>query len=90
MARAQFGGVLGGIVNVVTKSGTNDFHETAEFFRNTVLEAKNPLLASILLPSREFSEDLGGMAHSWRLYETISHCCHIVFPLDRVVISAKL
>jgi hypothetical protein len=46
---------LGGIVNVVTKSGTNDFHGTAwEFFRNTVLEAKNPLVASILLPSREF------------------------------------
>ena len=41
---AQFGGVLGGIVNVVSKSGTNNFHGTAwEFFRNTVLDAKNPL-----------------------------------------------
>src|SRR5256886_11037475 len=41
---AQFGGVLGGIVNVVSKSGTNTFHGTAwEFFRNTVLNAKDPL-----------------------------------------------
>lgn len=39
---AEFGNYSGGIVNVVTKSGTNGFHGTAfEFLRNTVLDAKN-------------------------------------------------
>jgi len=39
----QFGGVTGGIVNVVSKSGTNEYHATAwEYLRNTALDAKNP------------------------------------------------
>ena len=39
---AQFGQVLGGIVNVVTKSGTNHYHGDAwEFIRNDDLDAAN-------------------------------------------------
>ena len=59
---AQFGGVLGGIVNVVSKSGTNNFHGTAwEFFRNTVLDARNPLegVAS-KLEQNQFGANFGG------------------------------
>jgi len=37
---AEFGGVLGGVVNVVTKSGTNSVHGAAwEYVRNTVFDA---------------------------------------------------
>jgi hypothetical protein len=39
---AEYGNYSGGQVNVVTKSGTNQYHgEAFEFFRNTVLNAKN-------------------------------------------------
>jgi hypothetical protein len=39
---AEYGNYSGGIVNVVTKSGTNQLHGSAfEFLRNTALDAKN-------------------------------------------------
>ncbi len=58
---AQFGGVLGGIVNVVSKSGTNQFHGTAwEFFRNTVLDAKHPLKGISKLEQNQFGANFGG------------------------------
>ncbi len=39
---AEFGRFNGGVVNLTTKAGTNDFHGSAfEFFRNEVLNARN-------------------------------------------------
>ena len=39
---AEYGNYSGGIVNVVTKSGSNELHGSAfEFFRNTELDARN-------------------------------------------------
>lgn len=41
-ADAEYGRFTGGIINVVTKSGTNNFHGNVfEFFRNTHLDARN-------------------------------------------------
>jgi hypothetical protein len=42
---AQFGGAGGGIVTIVTKSGTNNLHGSAYYFgRNDVLDAMDPSL----------------------------------------------
>jgi hypothetical protein len=39
---AEFGRAAGGVLNIQTKSGTNDFHATVfEFLRNDVFDAKN-------------------------------------------------
>ena len=57
-----FGGVTGGVINVVTKSGTNQFHGIAwEFLRNSAFDARNPFFASVTsLHQNQFGANLGG------------------------------
>ena len=57
----QFGGSLGGTVNIVTKSGTNDYHGTGwEFLRNTFADARNPLTGLSSIHQNQFGANLGG------------------------------
>ena len=49
---AEFGGARGGVINIVTKSGSNNFHGSAfGFFRNESLDAGDPF-AIVLQDSR--------------------------------------
>lgn len=53
---AQYGGNSGGVVNVVSKSGTNDFHGSVyEYLRNDNLDAANFRDPARLGPNREFA-----------------------------------
>ena len=67
---AEYGNYAAGIVNVVTKGGTNGFHGDAfEFLRNTVLDARN-----FFAPEREtyqqnqFGGTLGGPIKKDKLF----------------------
>ena len=61
---ASFGGVMGGVVNVVTKSGTSQFHGSGwEFIRNKAFDALNPLIQPSLQPNfqqNQFGATFGG------------------------------
>lgn len=59
--QAQFGGVLGGVINVVTKGGSNQFHgEAWEFFRNSFLDASDPISKTNHLRQNQFGANFGG------------------------------
>ncbi|MGB8536930.1 MAG: carboxypeptidase regulatory-like domain-containing protein [Acidobacteriaceae bacterium] len=67
---AEYGHYSGGLVNVITKSGTNQFHGNAfEFLRNTNLDARN-----FFSPTRgvyhqnQFGGTLGGRIISNKLF----------------------
>jgi outer membrane receptor protein involved in Fe transport len=59
---AQFGGSTGGVINVVTKSGTNTFHGTAwEFLRNNAFDARDPFLPNVVpFKQNQFGAAVGG------------------------------
>lgn len=70
---AEFGSVLGGVVNVVTKSGTNDFHGTAwEYVRNNAFDSRPGFLdASAKTPAfrqNQFGASFGGPVWIPKLY----------------------
>jgi len=59
---AAFGGALGGIINVVSKSGTAQFHGSLwEFVRNTDFDARNPFLKKVTpFQQNQFGAAVGG------------------------------
>ncbi len=69
---AEYGHFAGGIVNVVTKSGTNNFHGAAyEFLRNSALDARNyfnNLGPKGSLKQNQFGAAAGGPAIKNRLF----------------------
>jgi hypothetical protein len=60
--QAQFGGSTGGVMNVITKSGTNEFHGAGwEFVRNSSLDSRNPFYAKVNpLRQNQFGVNIGG------------------------------
>jgi hypothetical protein len=60
---AEFGRAVGGIVNIITRSGTNDWHGTVyEYFRNNKMDAINLLEATggHVLRQNQFGAAIGG------------------------------
>jgi hypothetical protein len=62
---AQYGNNAGAVVNVVTKSGTNDWHGNLfEFVRNRVFNAKNYFANAVdPLKRNQFGATIGGPIH---------------------------
>ncbi len=60
--QAEFGLVTGGVINVVTKSGTNEFHGSAwDFLRNDAFDARNYFRQSVTpLRQNMFGGTVGG------------------------------
>jgi hypothetical protein len=60
---AEFGRAVGGIVNIITRSGSNDWHGTLyEYFRNNAMDAINLLQATgaHVLRQNQFGAAIGG------------------------------
>jgi outer membrane receptor protein involved in Fe transport len=73
---AEFGSATGGVINVVTKSGTQDFHGTAyDFLRNDKLDATDTFLNAAGQPKSSLHQNdygftIGGPAFIPKHYNT--------------------
>src|SRR5262249_40444648 len=77
---AQFGGAGGGIVSIVTKSGTNNLHGSAYYFgRNDLLDAMDPSLKAgspnakkDVVRRNDFGVSLGGQIKKDKIFFFVS------------------
>jgi outer membrane receptor protein involved in Fe transport len=59
--KAEYGGVLGGVMNIVSKSGTNDYHGNAWWFvRNNAFDARNPFTDATASGPTPFHQNQAG------------------------------
>ena len=67
---AEFGGALGGIINVSTKSGTNELHGTAwEYLRNDFFNARNTFQPAVtVFRQNQYGVSAGGPIVIPKLY----------------------
>src|ERR1700721_486909 len=69
---AEAGRTAGGVVSIVTRAGTNQFHGTAyEFFRNDIFDARNVLQTTGTKPElrqNQFGGSLGGPIYKNRTF----------------------
>jgi Carboxypeptidase regulatory-like domain len=72
---AEYGRNSGAVVNVVTKSGTNNFHgSTYEFFRNDALNAKGFFdTTKLSYLQNQFGATLGGPIHKDKTFFFVSY-----------------
>src|SRR5215213_2987018 len=69
--RAEMGGAGGGQINIVTKSGTNQFHGTAyEYLRNSALDARtwNEMPGTTHLVQNNFGASFGGPVYGTKTF----------------------
>ncbi len=70
-APADYGKTSGGVINAVTRSGTDQFHGSGyEFFRNSALDARNFFDPAVIPPFKrnQFGGSVGGPIHSDRTF----------------------
>src|SRR6202000_3503414 len=76
-ASAEFGRSSGAVVNVITKSGSNDFHAAAwEFLRNSVLNTRNffnPVGFKSPFKQNQFGAWAGGRLFRDRTFYSIAY-----------------
>ena len=74
---AEYGRALGGIVNIVTKSGTNDLHgEIYEYFQNDATDARSLLQPEPLpheLRQNQFGATIGGPIQKDKVFYFINY-----------------
>ena len=91
----EFGRAVGGIVNVITKSGTNNLHGAVyEFFRNDAMDAKSPLAGQGFnkLRQNQYGATLGGPLQKDKTFYFLNYegQRHVESPFYNSVVLARL